>query len=84
MFLIPIVVIHDTVLASGEDKLANTASRKAATAALDALSADPGFVSRICDCKSTQSDKKAQNKSKLGYEEAVDSPVVANASAEGA
>ena len=56
-------------MASGTDRASNMAARKAAIAALDVLSGDPGFVSRICDCRANNVGKKAQNKAQLGYDE---------------
>ncbi|KAI0698923.1 hypothetical protein BC835DRAFT_1333420 [Cytidiella melzeri] len=73
------VIVHENVLASGTDRASNMATRKAASAALDALAKNPGFVSRVCDCRASQSGKKAQNKTQLGYEDEVDALAVENA-----
>jgi endoribonuclease Dicer len=74
-----IVVVHEAVLASGTDRASNMATRKAASAALDALAVDPEFMSRVCDCRAKQAGKKALNKMQLGYEDDADALAVENA-----
>ena len=56
-------------MASGTDRASNMAARKAAIAALDVLSRDPAFVSRVCDCKANNVGRKIQNRAQLGYDE---------------
>ena len=58
----PAVVVHGITLSSASDPLSNSALRKAAMAALDVLANDPGFMTRICDCRATRQSKKAQKK----------------------
>lgn len=50
------------MLASAVDSISNVALRKAAMAALDALADDPGFITRVCDCRATRQSNKAQTK----------------------
>ncbi|KAI0091960.1 hypothetical protein BDY19DRAFT_1027492 [Irpex rosettiformis] len=73
------VVVHETDIASGTDRGSNMAARKAAIAALDVLSDDPGLVSRICDCRAGSTGKKVQNKAQLGYEDEVETRGVEHA-----
>jgi endoribonuclease Dicer len=71
LWCVDTVVVHETVLASAVNAVANTAIRKAAAAALDALTSDPGFMAEHCDCRARSSENKKQGKSaqaaKLGY-----------------
>ena len=64
------VVVHDVILASAEDYNTASASRLAATYALDALDGDPDFMTRTCDCRASQQSKKVKKtqKAQLGYE----------------
>lgn len=57
-----LVLVHGAVLASAADPISNVALRKAAMAALDALADDPGFITRVCDCRATRKSNKAQKK----------------------
>lgn len=65
-----IVIVHDVILASAEDHNVASASRLAATYALDALDGDPEFMTRTCDCRASQQSKKAKKtqKAQFGYE----------------
>lgn len=53
--------------------------RKAANISLDFLNADPDFMARVCDCRASQSSKKAQRKAQLGYEDEEDAKLVERA-----
>lgn len=69
-----VVLVHDVILASVSHPTATIAMRSTASAALDALDGDPGFLTRTCDCRNTSSNKKTQKgqKAALGYSEDVD------------
>ncbi|KAJ3544007.1 hypothetical protein NM688_g5792 [Phlebia brevispora] len=60
------VLVHGLVLASASDMVGGSALRRAATTALDVLSSDPGFITRVCDCRITRQNKKAQKKNPQG------------------
>lgn len=64
------VIVHDVILASGEDHNIASATRLAAAYALDALDGEPDFMTRTCDCRASQQSKKAKKmqKAQLGYE----------------
>lgn len=68
------VVIHDNVVAFAEDKHSAASMRKAASAALDMLAADPSFLARTCECRAQKSPKKARKdrQAQLGYEDTED------------
>ncbi|KAI0347065.1 ribonuclease III [Trametopsis cervina] len=70
------VVVHGIRLADGTDRSSNIATRKAASAALDALAGDPGFMSRNCDCRVNPSGAKVQKQSDLGYDDEANTPAV--------
>jgi endoribonuclease Dicer len=54
------VLVHDVILASGEDTVSATAARRAAVFALDALEGDAAFLTRTCDCRTISQAKKKQ------------------------
>jgi endoribonuclease Dicer len=60
-----IVLVHDIVLASGEDPNPAVAARRASFSALDALEGDPEFMTRTCDCRTHQSHKKPRKKTEF-------------------
>ncbi|KIJ56735.1 hypothetical protein M422DRAFT_57385 [Sphaerobolus stellatus SS14] len=57
------VIIHDIILARGEDQTTQFAARKASFFALDALDGDPDFMARYCSCRAQNDAKKAAMKS---------------------
>jgi len=64
------VVVHDIILAHAEDATVAAATRNVALYALDALDGDPDFMTRTCDCRTSQQSKRARKqKAQLGYEE---------------
>lgn len=59
------MLVHDIVLASGEDPNPAVAARRASFSALDALEGDPEFMTRTCDCRTHQSHKKLRKKTEF-------------------
>ena len=59
------MVVHDVILASGDDVNPTTAARRASFFALDALEGDPDFMTRICECRTHQSHKKPRKKTEF-------------------
>jgi endoribonuclease Dicer len=70
------VVVHDVILASGDDVNPTTAARRASYFSLDALEGDPDFMTRICDCRSHQTHKKTRKKTEFekALEKAMSKP----------
>src|ERR1700733_4260240 len=54
------VIVHDIILASGEDPVPAVAARCASFFALDALEGDAAFLMRTCDCRAIAQSKKKQ------------------------
>ena len=71
-----VVVVHDVILASGDDVNPTTAARRASFSALDALEGDPEFMTRTCDCRTHQSHKKTRKKTEFekALEKAMSKP----------
>src|SRR5260221_10139846 len=71
-----VVVVHDVILASGDDVSPSTAARRASFFALDALEGDPEFMTRTCDCRTHQSHKKPRKKTEFekALEKAMSKP----------
>lgn len=67
------VLVHDVILASGEDLNPAMAARRASFAALDALEGDPEFMTRTCDCRTHQSHKKLRRKTE--FEKALEKAI---------
>ena len=65
-----LVVVHEVILASGEDTTHVFAARLAALFALDALEGDADFMTRTCDCRAHINHKKARKKS--AFEQALE------------
>lgn len=65
-----IVLVHGIELASATNTSSSLVIRKVATAALDALQGNPDFMSRTCDCKTSQDSKRQFSSAQLGYEDA--------------
>ena len=65
-----LVVVHEVILASGEDTTHVFAARLAALFALDALEGDADFMTRTCDCRAHIVHKKARKKS--AFEQALE------------
>lgn len=65
-----LVVVHEVILASGEDTTHVLAARLAALFALDALEGDASFMTRTCDCRAHIVRKKVRKKS--AFEQALD------------
>jgi endoribonuclease Dicer len=65
-----LVVVHEVILASGEDTTHVFAARLAALFALDALEGDADFMTRTCDCRTHIVHKKVHKKS--AFEQALD------------
>ncbi|KAF9534830.1 hypothetical protein CPB83DRAFT_901776 [Crepidotus variabilis] len=59
------ILVHEVVLASGEDLTPATAARRASFCALDALEGDPDFMTRTCDCRTHQTHKKQRKKTEF-------------------
>lgn len=59
------MLVHDVILASGEDLVPTTAAKRASFSALDALEGDPEFMTRTCDCRTHQIHKKQRRKSEF-------------------
>lgn len=59
------VLVHEVILASGEDLAAPSAARLASLLALDALEGDADFMTRTCDCRTHQNHKKARKKTEF-------------------
>lgn len=57
------VIVHDIILASGEDLAPAVAARRASLFALDALEGDATFITRSCDCRTA--GRKKQKKADL-------------------
>jgi len=57
------VVVHEIILASGEDMTHVFAARLAALFALDALEGDADFMTRTCDCRTHMVHKKVRKRS---------------------
>ena len=62
---IPVVIVHDIILASATESTGYIAGRIASTAALDALEGDPGFMAHNCSCRSRTQMGKKDYKNKL-------------------
>jgi len=60
-----LVLVHDIILASGEDAVPGVAARHASLLALDALEGDAGFLTRSCDCRTISQAKKKQKQKVL-------------------
>jgi len=63
-------VVHEVILASGEDTTHVFAARLAALFALDALEGDADFMTRTCDCRTHMVHKKVRKKS--AFEQALE------------
>lgn len=63
-------MVHEVILASGEDTSQVFAARLAALFALDALEGDADFMTRTCDCRTCIVHKKVRKKS--AFEQALD------------
>lgn len=63
-------MVHEVILASGEDTTHAFAARLAALFALDALEGDVDFMTRTCDCRTHIIHKKARKKS--AFEQALE------------
>jgi len=64
------VIVHEVILASGEDTTNGFAARLAALFALDALEGDADFMTRTCDCRTHTVNKKVRKKS--AFEQVLD------------
>ena len=63
-------MVHEVILASGEDTTHVFAARLAALFALDALEGDADFMTRTCDCRTHLVHKKLRKKS--AFEQALE------------
>ena len=63
-------MVHEVILASGEDTTHAFAARLAALFALDALEGDADFMTRTCDCRTHIVNKKVRKKS--AFEQILD------------
>jgi endoribonuclease Dicer len=60
-----LVLVHDIILASGEDNVPTIAARRASLFALDALEGDAAFLTRTCDCRTISQAKKKRKQKRL-------------------
>ena len=63
-------MVHEVILASGEDTTNVFAARMAALFALDALEGDADFMTRTCDCRTHIVHKKVRKKN--AFEQALE------------
>ncbi|KAI0035664.1 hypothetical protein K488DRAFT_42913 [Vararia minispora EC-137] len=56
------IIVHDVVLARGEDMTSANAAKRTSIYALDALEGDAGFMTRTCDCRAQTQAKRSQKK----------------------
>jgi endoribonuclease Dicer len=65
------IIVHEVVLARGEDATSANAAKRTSLLALDALEGDAGFMPRTCDCRAQtlakRSQKKALEQALLGF-----------------
>ena len=59
------VLVHDVILASGEDIVPAVAARQSSLFALDALEGDAAFLTRTCDCRTILQTKKKRKQKAL-------------------
>ncbi|KAJ3502176.1 hypothetical protein NLJ89_g9005 [Agrocybe chaxingu] len=64
------VLVHEVILASGEDMTTTSAARQASMLALDALEGDSDFMTRTCDCRTHLTHKKARKRT--AFEQALE------------
>ncbi|KAF8165429.1 hypothetical protein B0H34DRAFT_689150 [Crassisporium funariophilum] len=64
------VLVHEVILASGEDTTPTLAARQASLLALDALEGDADFLTRTCDCRTHITHKKLHKKT--AFEQALE------------
>lgn len=57
-----LVIVHEIVLASAEDRTSALAAKRVSLLALDALEGDPDFMRCTCDCRVLSQAKRAQKK----------------------
>jgi endoribonuclease Dicer len=56
--IVNLVLVHEVILASGENPIPMVAARYASNFALDALEGDATFLTRTCDCRTTLQARK--------------------------